>query len=186
AVDGPTLAVLFVMMLLSDQYRMSGLYAAIGTRLTQARSARRLLLGTILAAALLSAVLTNDVVCFALTPLLAGSLLRSGRDPLPYLLALAAASNLGSALTPIGHPQNIHIAQTLGLAFLPFVLACAVPVVLSLALLYLLLIRWVGRDGGTSLRPTGAGATSEEEIPLNRWQARKAVLLTLAAIALFL
>src|SRR5262249_8840252 len=132
AIDAPTLVVLFGMMLLSAQYRISGLYAAIGRRLARVEAPRRLLLGTILVTAILSAVLTNDAVCFALTPLLAGALLASGRNPLPYLVALACASNLGSALTPIGNPQNILIAQTLHLPFLPFVLACAVPVVLSL------------------------------------------------------
>jgi Na+/H+ antiporter NhaD/arsenite permease-like protein len=98
AVDGATLIVLFGMMLLSAQYRLSGLYARIGARLTHAASPRRLLLGTLLATGLLSAVLTNDVVCFALAPLLARALHSARRDPLPYLLALACAANLGSAL----------------------------------------------------------------------------------------
>jgi Na+/H+ antiporter NhaD/arsenite permease-like protein len=184
AVDAPTLAVLFGMMLLSAQYRQSGLYAAIGHRLARVADPRRLLLGTILVTAALSAVLTNDVICFALTPLLAGSLLASRRPPLPYLVALACAANLGSALTPIGNPQNILIAQTLRLPFLPFVLACAVPVVISLAVLYVFVAPRLNRSEDES------GATldgvSEEEIPLHRWQATKAVLLTAAAIALFL
>jgi Na+/H+ antiporter NhaD/arsenite permease-like protein len=187
AVDAPTLAVLFGMMLLSAQYRRSGLYGAIGGRLTRMTDARRLLLGTIAVAALLSALLTNDVVCFALTPLLAGSLLASRRPPLPYLVALACAANLGSALTPIGNPQNILIAQSLHLRFLPFLLVCGGPVVLSLGALYWLVaprLRGKGeerddRDG----RDEGEGV---EVIPLHRWQATKAVLLTVAAIALFL
>jgi len=139
AVDAPTLAVLFGMMLLSAQYRLSGLYTVIGERLARVADSRRLLLGTILVTAALSALLTNDVVCFALTPLLLGSLLASGRPPIPYLLAIACASNLGSALTPIGNPQNILIAQSFRLPFLPFVLACLAPVVLSLAVLYFLI-----------------------------------------------
>jgi Na+/H+ antiporter NhaD/arsenite permease-like protein len=184
AVDAPTLAVLFGMMLLSAQYRQSGLYAAIGHRLAQVRDPRRLLLGTILVTAALSAVLTNDVICFALTPLLAGSLLASRRPPLPYLVALACAANLGSALTPIGNPQNILIAQTLRLPFLPFVLACAVPVILSLGALYLFVAPRLRRagEGGGEAPPAATG----EEIPLHPWQAAKAILLTAAAIALFL
>lgn len=182
AVDAPTLAVLFGMMLLSAQYRQSGLYAAIGHRLARVADPRRLLLGTILVTAALSAVLTNDVICFALTPLLAGSLLASRRPPLPYLVALACAANLGSALTPIGNPQNILIAQTLHLPFLPFVLACAVPVVLSLGVLYLFVAPRLQRNGDASAEPP----TTEEDIPIHRWQATKAILLTAAAIALFL
>jgi Na+/H+ antiporter NhaD/arsenite permease-like protein len=184
AVDAPTLAVLFGMMLLSAQYRLSGLYAAIGQRLARVEDPRRLLLGTILVTALLSAVLTNDVTCFALTPLLAGALLASKRSPLPYLLALACASNIGSALTPIGNPQNILIAQSLDLAFLPFVLACAGPVLLSLGALYAFLARRVRRDG-EKVGEVPAVAV-EEAVPVHRWQAAKAIALTVAAIALFL
>jgi Na+/H+ antiporter NhaD/arsenite permease-like protein len=184
AVDAPTLVVLFGMMLLSAQYRASGLYAVIGRRLARMEDPRRLLLGTILVAAILSALLTNDVTCFALTPLLAGALVAAGRNPLPYLLALACASNLGSALTPIGNPQNILIAQTLHLPFLPFVLACAVPVALSLAVLYLLIVRQVGGARGRAAQPPAAAA--QEEITLEKWPAVKGVVLTLIAIVLFL
>lgn len=179
AVDAPTLAVLFGMMLLSAQYRLSGLYSAIGDRLARVEAPRRLLLGTIVVTALLSAVLTNDVVCFALTPVLAGALLASGRPPLPYLLAIACASNIGSALTPIGNPQNILIAQRLELPFLPFLLACLAPVALSLAVLYLLLARKVGGESAPTVVP-------ESPVPLDRWQAAKALILTVVAIALFL
>ena len=186
AVDAPTLTVLFGMMMLSAQYRVSGLYTAIGDRLAHVEDPRRLLLGTIAVSALLSAVLTNDVVCFALTPLLAGALLQSGRPPLPYLLAVACASNLGSALTPIGNPQNIFIAQRLGLRFLPFLLACLVPVALSLAVLYLLLSRRLG-EAGPALPVAKPGETStEQRVPLDPRQALKAILLTVVAIGLFL
>ena len=192
AVDAPTLAVLFGMMLLSAQYRQSGLYSAIGGRLAEVADPRRLLLGTIVVTALLSAVLTNDVICFALTPLLAGALLASRRPPLPYLLALACAANLGSALTPIGNPQNILIAQSLHLPFLPFVLACAAPVVLSLGVLYLIVAPRLREPEGRIVKAApgdlaaAEAAAEAESIPLHRWQAAKAILLTAAAIALFL
>ncbi len=186
AVDAPTLAVLFGMMLLSAQYRLSGLYAAIGRRLARVEDPRRLLLGTIVVTALLSAVLTNDVTCFALTPLLASSLIASGRRPLPYLLALACASNIGSALTPIGNPQNILIAQSLRLPFPPFVLACAAPVVLSLAALYWMTARRVEAEGGMKDSGDARDLKDVEDVPLLRPQAVKGVVLTFAAIALFL
>jgi len=179
AVDAPTLVVLFGMMLLSAQYRLSGLYGVIGHRLARVADPRRLLLGTILVTALLSAVLTNDVICFALTPVLLEALLAAKRPPLPYLLAIACASNIGSALTPIGNPQNILIAQSFHLPFLNFLLACAVPVVLSLGVLYWLAARLL-EPAGTLVPP----APPPDRI--DRWQAIKAVLLTVAVIALFL
>lgn len=182
AIDAPTLAVLFGMMILSAQYQLSGVYTALGTWLARTRSPRRLLLGVLVVAAALAAVLTNDVICFALTPLLATALVAGGLDALPFLLALACAANIGSALTPIGNPQNILIAQRLGLDFLPFVLACAAPVVASLAFAYLWLVRGVPRE-----RPAGPPpAPAADAPPLDRWQAQKAVFLTAAAIALFL
>jgi Na+/H+ antiporter NhaD/arsenite permease-like protein len=186
AVDAPTLVVLFGMMLLSAQYRMSGLYSVIGDRLARLREPRLLLAGTIAVSALLSAVLTNDVTCFALTPLLAASLLAARRPPLPYLVALAAASNIGSALTPIGNPQNILIAQSLRLDFLPFVQACALPVALSLGFLYLFLAPQVRAGEALAVAPAGPAAGSAGEPPLHRREAAKAIVLTVAAIALFL
>lgn len=182
AVDAPTIVLLFGMMVLSAQYRLSGLYTAITDRLARVAEPRRLLAGTILAAGVLAAVLTNDVVCFVLTPLLAEALLRSGRDPIPYLLALAAATNLGSAATSIGNPQNIVISQTLGLPFGPFFLACAPTAVLSLGFLYLLLRRRVDASPGPPVVPTDAAVRQ----PLDRWQATKALAVTAAAIAVFL
>ena len=59
-----------------------------------------------LVAALLSALLANDIVCLAFTPVLCLALLKKGLNPLPFLLGLAAASNIGSAATIIGNPQN--------------------------------------------------------------------------------
>ena len=181
ALDAGTLAVLFGMMMLSAQYQQSGLYAAIGGRLTRSTRPRRLLLGALLVSALLSAVLTNDVVCFALAPLVGAAVLRSGRNPLPYLLAIACGANLGSALTPIGNPQNILIAQRLHLDFLPFVLACGGPVVVGLAFAYFWIARDVAVDAPQGLTPPSDGST-----PLDRREAAKALALTAAAIVLFL
>ncbi len=190
AIDAPTLTVLFGMMLLSAQYQLSGLYGAIGERLARVASPRRLLAGTIAVAAALAAVLTNDVVCFALTPLVAAALLRTRLDPVPFLLAIACATNLGSALTPIGNPQNILIAQQLGLGFLPFVAVCAVPALLSLVATYLLLARRLGArvdpDVGPGVGPLPRCEPRPETPPLDRAEALKAIVLTLVAIVLFL
>jgi len=187
AVDAPTLTLLFSMMLLSAQYQMSGLYGAIGRRLAQVGDPRRLLAGVLVVSALLAAVLTNDVVCFALTPLVCAALLATRLDPLPYLLALACGTNLGSALTPIGNPQNILISQQLGLAFLPFVLACALPVALALVFTFWFLGRRLGERGTGPIDRPSPGTTPLSPSPeLDRREAVKAIVLTVAAIALFL
>jgi Na+/H+ antiporter NhaD/arsenite permease-like protein len=193
AIDAPTLTLLFSMMLLSAQYQMSGLYGAIGRRLAGVHRPRRLLAGVLVMSALLAAVLTNDVVSFALTPLVCAALLATRLEPLPYLLALACGTNIGSALTPIGNPQNILISQQLGLAFLPFVLACALPVAAALAFTYWFLARAVGvrsPAGEAGKRRAVPIDGKETEIPaptpLDRREAAKAIVLTVGAIALFL
>ncbi len=184
AIDAPTITLLFSMMLLSAQYQMSGLYGAIGRRLARVTEPRRLLAGVLVVSALLAAVLTNDVVCFALTPLLCAALLATRLEPLPYLLALACGTNIGSALTPIGNPQNILISQQLGLAFLPFVLACALPVAAALGFTYWFLGRRLReRQGPPPAAPIGE---VPEAMPLDRREAAKAIVLTAAAIVLFL
>lgn len=183
AVDAPTLSVLFGMMVLSAQYHLAGLYRAIAQRIAAAREPARLLLYTILAAAALSAVLTNDVVCFVLAPLLCSALLEAGMNPVPFLLALAAATNIGSALTPIGNPQNILIAQHMGLRFAPFVLACALPVLVSLAFLYVWILRLYRRSW--RLGPPRPHPPHSEKPP-DRREAAKALVLTAGAVAFFL
>ncbi|MBK9244122.1 MAG: hypothetical protein IPM30_04585 [Burkholderiales bacterium] len=60
-----------------------------------------LLAAVIVVVAALSAVFSNDVVCLAVAPVLADACLRRGLDPVPFLLALACAANIGSAATLI-------------------------------------------------------------------------------------
>ena len=67
----------------------------------------------------LSAVLANDVVCLAMAPVLIEVCARRRLEPVPFLLALACAANVGSAATLIGNPQNMLIGQTLQLSFSP-------------------------------------------------------------------
>jgi Na+/H+ antiporter NhaD/arsenite permease-like protein len=183
SVDAPTIALLFGMMVLSALYQQSGLYTRIGDLLARRASPRRLLAGTILSAAVLSAVLTNDVVCFAMAPLVAEAVLRAGLPPLPYLMALACATNIGSALTPIGNPQNILISQRLSLPFGPFVAACAAPVVLALGFLYAFLARAVPRRAAAADAPL---PPARDRVPFQRSAALKALALTAAALVLFL
>src|SRR5512132_3376821 len=47
----------------------------------------------------------------AIAPLVLDLTLRMGRNPTPYLLAVAMASNVGSTATITGNPQNIMIGS---------------------------------------------------------------------------
>ncbi|MFH1143899.1 MAG: anion transporter [Candidatus Eisenbacteria bacterium] len=138
-VDHETMLLLFALMIFSAQLRVAGFYGVTGqllTRLTQ--RPRTLLAGLIVTSGLLSSLLANDIVCLALTPLLCSTLLAAGRNPLPYLLALAMSSNIGSAATIIGNPQNMYIGAVADLSFGHFTLIMLPVVVFGLGLC------WVG------------------------------------------
>ena len=104
AIDFPTLFILLGLMLLSAQFALAGFYDWCALRIARAARGPEALLGlTVLVAGVLSAVLANDVVVFAMTPMLCAGLKGRGLDPRPYLIALAGAANAGSAATLIGN-----------------------------------------------------------------------------------
>ena len=185
AIDVPTIALLFGLMVVSAQFQLAGLYGRIAEALgTSALPPARLLLAVILVAGALSAVLVNDVVCLALAPLLVEVCARRGLAPLPFLLGLACASNVGSAATLIGNPQNILVGQSLQLSFAGYLLDAAVPAALGLLLTWLV-IRGATR-GRWEAPPAATPQPAAPSRPLDRWQAAKAVALTAAMSVAFL
>jgi len=106
-------------------------------------------------------------------------------DPIPFLLALACAANIGSAATLIGNPQNMLIGQTLALPFAGYAAQAATPVLIGLALTWILITasvrgRWV-REGGSAATESG-----NAPIPLDRWQTAKGLAVALAVLLAFL
>ncbi len=112
AIDLPTILLLYSLMVISAQLRLGGFYTWAASRiLTLLTRPKAFLLVLMAVSAVLSALLANDIVCFAFTPVLTAALIRSGRSPMPFLLGLAVSSNIGSAATIIGNPQNMLIGQ---------------------------------------------------------------------------
>ena len=147
AIDFPTLLLLFGLMVLSSQFAASGFYAVCSARIARAPSGAAVLLAVIVAVGgLLSAFLANDVVVFAMTPLLCIGLARRGLDARPFMIALASAANAGSAATVIGNPQNILIGQVGHLDFPRFLAVCGPPAAASLVIVHLVIFTtWRGR-----------------------------------------
>jgi Na+/H+ antiporter NhaD/arsenite permease-like protein len=135
AIHFPTLLLLGGLMILSARFNAAGFYGAVAAWIArQAGRPRRLLALTIAVSGVLSAFLVNDVVVFAMTPLLCAGLGVRRLDPRPFLLGLAAASNAGSAATLIGNPQNILIGQVGALGFWSYIAATALPAVVGLVI----------------------------------------------------
>ena len=140
AVDLSTLALLFGLMILSAQFRLAGTYSYIVKAIgTHDFTPPRLLAVILLVTGLLSALLINDIICLAMTPVVIEICSKRQLNPIPYLLGVACASNIGSALTLVGNPQNILIGQTLGLSFSHYLLTSLVPVLLSTVGLWLII-----------------------------------------------
>jgi Na+/H+ antiporter NhaD/arsenite permease-like protein len=184
AIDFPTLILLFGLMVLSSQYAACGFYAWCSRRIARTPwGPQRLLALTVVTAGLLSAVLANDVVVFAMTPLLVTGIQRRGLDPKPFVIALASAANAGSAATLIGNPQNILIGQVGGLEFWPFLVACGPPALVGL-LCVQLVIAWLWR-GRLELAATARTNRLRARSPLDPKGLRKAVFYTVIPLALF-
>jgi Na+/H+ antiporter NhaD/arsenite permease-like protein len=184
SVNWPTLLLLFGFFVLSAQLRLSGVY----DRIAQAISSRvdqpgRFLAYLIAATAVLSAFLNNDIVCFVLTPVVGVALVRKGLDPVPCLIALAAASNMGAAGTLIGNAQNMMIGSVANLSFARYMLWSAAPVAISLAIIY-----FFARRAPRAAAPAVDQALIEPADPihpLDRYHAGKGIVILVVVVGLF-
>jgi Na+/H+ antiporter NhaD/arsenite permease-like protein len=181
AVDAATMLLLFALMIISAQFGAAGFYDWCAARITSAsRSPTVLLAMTVLIAGGLSAVLANDIVVFAMTPLLCRGLMARGLDPRPFLIALACAANAGSAATVIGNPQNILIGQAGGLDFWRFLAVCLPPALISLAVIIgVLRLQW-RRELAVETRPLVA-----PPVRFDTFQTDKGLLAVVVLVLLF-
>ncbi len=180
--DAPTLLLLYALMIVSAQFRIGGFYTWTVLQLRRFMPREKLFLLLVMAVtAMMSAVLVNDVICLAFTPVLAVALLQAGLNPVPFLIGMAMASNIGSAATIIGNPQNMLIGQMGHLAFGPFLAWSSVPSLISLAMAYGT-IAWLYRGRFQGIPPAHTGAASWPQF--NRRQSIKGLLAMGALIVL--
>jgi Na+/H+ antiporter NhaD/arsenite permease-like protein len=145
AIDLDTILFLLGMMIVLAYLELSGFFEVVERRILGfARSARGLLWLVVASAGGLSALFMNDTICLMLTPVVVRVTRRLGLPPVPYLIALASAANIGSTATIIGNPQNALIAVRSGLGFVPFA-GTLWPIAAAGLLLDGLLLSWVHR-----------------------------------------
>ncbi|MDQ2704495.1 MAG: SLC13 family permease [Pseudomonadota bacterium] len=181
AVDMPTIALLFALMILSAQFEHSGFYGWMASRIVRAAHHPKMLLAVLIATTgALAAIFTNDVIAFALTPLVATGLISQKLDPRPYLIGLAGAANAGSAATLIGNPQNILIGQAGGLDFWTYLVLALPPTLAALVITYVaVLVTW-------RLVPAQGTASDPTPPPIDRFQMAKGVAAVAILVGLFL
>jgi Na+/H+ antiporter NhaD/arsenite permease-like protein len=123
SIDYKTLALLLGMMIVIGFLRLSGCFEHLARfALDRIRSPRALLAAVIGISGVLSAFLINDIVCISMTPLVLHLARRLRIDPVPHLMGLATAANIGSTGTITGNPQNIFIGSQSGISYARFAL----------------------------------------------------------------
>ena len=185
-IDTSTLVLLFALMIISAQFVASGFYDLCAEWITSRRGGPAWLLATTVAVCGgLAALLANDIVVFAMAPLLIAGARTRGLDPRPFLIALVCATNAGSAATLIGNPANILIGQVGNLSFHTFLLACAVPATIGLVAVFgIVWLLWHDRIEGTVLAVTN----DVPDVPLHphdRNQSIKGFVAMAALLILF-
>ena len=145
SVDGATLLLLFGVMGMGAFLSVHGFFDRAEEGLVRlARTPPRLLGLIVWTAGPLSALITNDAVCILGAPLVVRIIQKHRLTPLPFLLALATASNTGSVATLVGNPQNMLCGLLGGLTYRHHVLLMA-PVAAAGLLINHGILRWLFR-----------------------------------------
>ncbi len=182
----PTLLLLFSFMVISAQMRLGGFYTRVTLEMADLRISPPMLLALVIGVvAVLSAVFSNDIICLAMAPVLADACLARRLDPVPYLIGLACAANIGSAATLIGNPQNMMIGQVLALDFGGYFLEAIVPVLLALAATWGILA-WQQRGRWRTVLEDPPPERRHEYAVYDRWQTSKGLGVAAALVAAFL
>jgi Na+/H+ antiporter NhaD/arsenite permease-like protein len=183
AVDFRTIVLLFSMMIIVAHLRLAGGLAALAHFIsTRIGHPAVLIVALIFVSGVLSALFVNDTICLVFTPIVLDVAAARGHRPLPYLVALATASNIGSASTITGNPQNILIGSVSGISFLTFAAAigpvAAVGLTVDAALIWLMFRR--------ELHATTTAPSSIRAIRPHRPLLIKTLVVTTAVLGGFL
>ena len=141
AVDINTIILLFSMMVLNINLRLSGFFNIITSKVISIAKTPRQFLGLVIfSSGILSGLFLNDTIVLIFTPLLIELLIYLKRNHIPYLVALATSANVGSAATIVGNPQNMIIGIDSGIPFFEFALNLIPIASLGLLVIWLIII----------------------------------------------
>ena len=146
-IDFDTIILLFSMMIINANLKLAGFFSLASRWLVRwSRSARSFLAIEILLAGVLSALFLNDTICLMFAPFLINLMDAMKRNPIPYLIALATASNVGSAATLTGNPQNMIVGIASGISYTDFSLALIPVALIGLGVVWLVLVKMFPYD----------------------------------------
>jgi Na+/H+ antiporter NhaD/arsenite permease-like protein len=119
-IDFSTIVLLFSMMLIVGNLHLVGFFEWSAEAVLRRLKPHQLLPAVIFTCGVLSAFFVNDIVCLVMVPFVLNITRHMGLGPMPYLLAVATASNIGSVATITGNPQNMLIGSFSGIRYRDF------------------------------------------------------------------
>lgn len=156
AIDFNTIGLLLGMMMLVAALKVAGFFDLMAVKsMALAGTPLRLLVLVVVATGVASALLVNDTVVLLFTPILIQICRLRKVNPVPYLIAEAMASNIGSTATIVGNPQNTLIGITSGIPYANFT-AHLLPVAVISSVLLIGIVRFAYRDAFTARFPTSS------------------------------
>jgi Na+/H+ antiporter NhaD/arsenite permease-like protein len=183
-VNWPTIFLLFGFFVISAQLRLSGFYDKVAGGISaRLGHPARFLLVLMAVTGVLSSFLNHDIVCYVFAPIAGAALLRERINPVPFLVALAIASNLGAAATFIGNPQDMMISQVAHLDFGRYILWTCVPVAFAMAAAYGII--WQLSRHKLQLAAPAPKESSQRVYPYNRPHTIKGIVILVVVVGLF-
>ena len=177
SIDFTTIVLLFSMMLIVSNLRLAGFFDWITETVIARLHPHHLLPTVVFTTGLLSAFLVNDIVCLMMAPLVIRMTRRLQLPTLPYVIAVATASNVGSTATITGNPQNILIGSLSGLKYVDFMVRLGPVAILGLVLNWWV-IHWIYLRG-TIDRVEVADAFTELGVLHRRLRKKPVVVLAI-------
>lgn len=181
SIDHQTIVLLLGMMIVVANLRLSGFFRLVAAgAVRHAHRPLTLLAAIVCISGVFSAFFVNDTMCLVLTPIVLEVTTALRRNPVPYLLAVAMASNAGSAATITGNPQNMMIGSLSGISYRDFAAALTPAAVGSLVLTFAVIAALHWREfRGVSVQ------VEPLRVRINRMLMAKSLLAAAAMIALF-
>jgi Na+/H+ antiporter NhaD/arsenite permease-like protein len=182
AINFDTIILLFGMMIVVANLQLSGFFSLVAERVVEhAHRPLALLIAIVAVSGVFSAFFVNDTMCLVLTPLVLEIADALRRNPVPYLLAVAMAANIGSVATITGNPQNMMIGSFSGIPYRHFVAALAPVAIVGLVLAVAAVFLSYRREFMTP----GTVTIAKRTVQLDGGLMWKSIAIALAMIVMF-
>lgn len=141
-IDFSTIVLLFAMMLIVGTLHLVGFFEWNAGMVLRRLKPSHLLPAVIFTSGVLSAFFVNDIMCLVMVPFVLSITRRLQLEPMPYLLAVATGSNIGSVASITGNPQNMLIGSFSGIGYRDFILHLG-PVAVAGLFLDWMVLHWL-------------------------------------------